>query len=344
MATFLSADVNKRIAALESIVMDLQEELEDTSNDNKEFEAKFNGYINSQYTSFSGEKNEAKEDGFRLHRLAFIPHQQINSKLRWLGEIEFEDAPRIEGDDNTSTGKLFVERIYIQYDINSQLKVRVGRDFTHSTIYSDNHYPSFVLNQLRPLLERKMFPQITDGIELMGNFNMEETSMDYVAYYGNGNEAQAHNDVNPQDLYGIRIRVSLPYFRLTRFSFALADGYTSDQKVSGDYEKVSLAMGLEEKINDFSFIAQYAYSEITEEKKIKRDGFYLRASHKIGNFTPWLFYEEYDDSSIDNIAVVKRASVGIEYKVNERFKVKLEQYRTLDAKDIQSIASVALYF
>ena len=357
----LMADITDRVKELESTVNELQNRLADIQNDENDIEddisqkelssIKFNGYINSHYTKYSGSENIDEKDGFRLHRFSFIPHQQVNERLRWLGEIEFEDAPFIQRHNlesiskvHNTSGKLFVERIYIQYDINSQVKFRIGRDFAHSTIYSDNHYPSFVLNQLRPLLEREIFPQITDGIELLGSTYINNTTLDYILYYGNGNTHDAHEDINKQDLYGVRVRFSLPFTKLTRLSFAYANGYTSDAKIPSNYKKDAFAIGLEEKVGNMALTAQYARGHITEVQSYTREGFYLRLAYTIGDFTPWVFYEEYDDSSIDDIDTIKQGSVGLAYSFTQKFKVKLEHYRTNDNKDLKTITSFALYF
>ena len=290
-----------------------------------------------------------KEDGFRIQRLSFIPHQQINEKLRWLSEIEFEDMPRLDSNGSgtltaESTGELFVERAYIQYDFNSKLKFRIGRDFLFSTIFSDNHYATFVLNQYRPYLERQMFPSIMDGLELMGNFNLSRTSMDYVLYYGNGNVYKADEDVNKQDLVGMRVRFSFPYFKMSRLSFALADGYTSDSLIPAEYKKQSLAIGLEEKIGHAALTLQYAKSRITELEKFTREGFYLRFAYTFDRLTPWIYYETYDASDKDLLVMQERASVGIEYALSKEYKVRLEHYHSYDISSEETLLAFALNF
>jgi len=68
---------NKKVKKLEPIISKLQSEQEETSDDENynEYAIKLNGYINSHYTNYAGSSNTNKEDGFRLHRLSFIPHQ-----------------------------------------------------------------------------------------------------------------------------------------------------------------------------------------------------------------------------------------------------------------------------
>lgn len=344
--------LEKSLFELQKIVKQFQEESDDIDNEITNLEQnalKMNGYINSYYVAYAGSAYVDKEDGFRIQRLSFIPHQQINEKLRWLSEIEFEDMPRLKssGEGNLtkeSTGELFVERAYIQYDVSTKLKFRVGRDFLFSTIFSDNHYPTFILNQYRPYLERQMFPSIMDGLELMGNFNFNRTSMDYVLYYGNGNVYKADADVNKQDLLGMRLRFAFPYFKLSRLSLAFADGYTSDTPIPSNNKKHSFAIGLEEKVGYASLTLQYAKSKITELETFNREGYYLRFSYTFDSLTPWIFYETYDASDKDLLVMRERASIGIEYALSKEYKLRLEHYHSYDIGSEETLLAFALNF
>ena len=363
MASLLYADIktDEKIQRLEESILKLQKILKQNQEADDDIEAvitklernslKMNGYINSYYVAYNGTANASEVDGFRLKYISFIPHQQVNDKLRWLSEIEFEDMPRLESNEtdngsltNNSTGQIFVERAYIQYDISSKLKFRIGRDFLYSTIYSDNHYPSFVLNQFRPYLERKVFNPIVDGLQFMGNFNLNHVGMDYVLYYGNGNVYKAGKDINSQDLVGTRVRFSLPYFKLSRLSFAFADGYTSDTAIPSDYKKHAMAVGLEEKIGNASLTLQYAKAKMAKEKRITREGYYLRLAYTFNRITPWIYYETYDATDEGALLVQKRGSVGIEYALSKEYKLRLEHYISYDVSDEETVLTFALNF
>jgi len=331
-------DKSKTITLLKSDVEELKENdesIEESIDEEVNLAAsgiKINGYADAYYVAYAGSKNSNKNDGFRSYRFSLIPNQQVNDKFRWLSEIEFEDTPRVEPDYNSGTvsndsaGSIFLERVYLQYDYNQYIKFRLGRDFVHSTIWSDNHYPTFVLNESRPLLERNIFPHVTDGLEVLGDTNFNNVGIDYVAYVGNGNTYYSHADVNNEDLYGLRVRFTLPFLSYTRLSLSLADGYTSDTAINSNYDKTSFAVGLEQKWNNFELKAQYAFANIEDVVKYEREGYYAQLSYKIGDFTPWIQYESYDASDIDGIKALDREAYGLQYSLFSNVKLKLIEY------------------
>jgi len=347
-----------RLKNSNEVISTLQENIEELKENDESIEStideeislaasgiKLNGYADAYYAAYSGKKNKDRNDGFRNYRFSLIPNQQVNDKFRWLAEIEFEDTPRIEPSYNSgtvsddSTGSLFLERVYLQYDYNQYLKFRLGRDFTHSTIWSDNHYPTFVLNEYRPLLERNIFPQVTDGLEVLGNTMIGKVGVDYIVYTGNGNSYYTHEDLNDKDLYGARVRFTLPFLSLTRLSLAVADGYTTDNILNSNYDKTSFAIGLEQKWNNAELKAQYAYANIEDTNKYDRDGYYVQLSYKLGDFTPWIQYEEYDASDKDGLEAVDRKAVGLQYSLYSNLKFKLVEYLMDDDKQTLAVGT-----
>lgn len=322
--------------------------------------------MDSYYSQFTGPANAAKNDGFRIYRFSLIPNQQVTDKLRWLTEIEFEDAPMLDASVSTnalgSYGKIFLERAYVQYDINPMLKFRMGRDFAHSTLWSDDHYPTFVLPENRPLMERNIFPQINDGIEALGGGMVGNVPLDYIAYYGNGNKIAGTTDLNPADILGVRVRAQLPIGSFNRLSFSYANGGDISDKavITPKNDRNSYAVGLEQKFGDLDIKAQFAKANVDHgivagaPGKYNLTGYYVFGSYVFGDFTPWAQYDVYEDHSVTN-KETKRVSYGLQYAVSSNLKLKLEhkkdELKTISTgaslpaqSSSETLAAVALYF
>ena len=365
--------VQDKMAAVESVNEGLvsdTEAMESEAAIKSDSSVKINGYMDAYYRIYSGAKNASKNDGFRIYRFSLIPNQQINSKLRWLAELELEDTPRQEDPSKETTllsgekitqstklqfGKIFLERVYIQYDINPMLKVRVGRDFAHSTIWSDNHYPTFVLPESRPLSERKIFAQLNDGVEILGNTLLGSIPFDYIAYIGNGNAYDSHDDINDEDAIGARLRVQLPLGSFSRVSLAVKQGGTiTDTAVVGKNEQDSIGLSFEQKFDGFDFKGQYSKADISKDSgDYSLIGMYANASYTIGSFTPWVQYDTYEDESANTKD--KRISLGLMYSVSSNLKLKVESQmdtrentttgaNVASKKGTTNLIAAALYF
>ena len=355
--------VNAKISSLEKENKDLQDDVDAAETETaikNEHSIKFNGYITSYYGAYSGTRHAGENNGFRPYRFSFIPNQQLSDSLRWLSEIEFTDAPTTK--DNF--GEIFLERIYVQYDLHPMFKVRIGRDFFHSTVWSDNHYPSFVLPELNPLSEKKIFGDVLDGIEIMGNTVLASLPFDYIAYAGNGNGVNGTKNVNAKNTIGMRMRLQLPIGSFSRISFAaMQGGMLTDTAVSGTNKQNAIALSYEQKFGNFSLVSQYTTGKITDANLTNTTtpstynltGMYANVSYKIGDFTPWAQYDTFERGAGGTTVITKDQviSLGLQYSVSRNLKVKLEERlesQTLDGVDnanqkgSSTLASVALYY
>ena len=354
--------LKKEIASLQDNSDSIESELakkDDTS-------VKMNGYMDAYYGIYSGDKNNGANDGFRIYRFSLIPNQQINKNLRWLAEIEFEDAPRRQpGNELTITGnnveglygQIFLERSYMQYDLNPMLKIRLGRDFCHSTVWSDNHYPTFILPEARPLSERKIFPHVNDGIEILGNTLLGSIPFDYIAYYGNGNKYDGGSDVNSEDIVGARVRVQLPVGSFNRISFSGSTGGMTgaDTAVTTPKnEQTNIGVSLEQKFAQFDLKAQYSQATVNNgNNKYDLTGYYANLSYTYEDFTPWAQYDIYNDKNTNTED--QRITLGLQYSVSSNLKLKIEhqldtQKDTLTNADVAAkkgnatLLAAAIYF
>ncbi len=180
------------------------------------------GYGDGEYimTDKKGDNNR-----FRVHHLSLFFKKQISEKWRLFSEIEYEDAPKISGTDDGSAikdteGKVFVEVFTLEYYLNQYLNFRLGRFLTPGGIWNVEHYPPFVLTQDRPQHIRKVFPQLQDGLQLLGSANVADVVTDYIFYASNGQGNTGHGDGNEDKAVGTRLKLKLPFLSRTETGFS----------------------------------------------------------------------------------------------------------------------------
>ena len=362
--------MNKKISSLEKENKVLEDDVDAAETEaatKDEHSVKLNGYMTSYYGAYSGARHAAGNtagnvinNGFRPFRFSLIPNQQLNDNLSWLSEIEFTDAPTTKD----LFGEIFLERVYVQYDLHPMFKVRVGRDFFHSTVWSDNHYPSFVLPELNPLSEKKIFGDVLDGVEILGNTVIASLPFDYIAYAGNGNGVNGTKNVNKGGTVGLRMRVQLPIGSFSRISFsAMQGGLLTDTAVSGTNKQDAIALSYEQTFGNFALVSQYTTGKITDANLTNATtpstysltGMYANVSYKIGDFTPWVQYDTFERGAGGTTVITKDQviSLGLQYAVSRNLKVKFEERlesQTLDGVDnaaqkgTSTLVSVALYY
>jgi len=120
----------------------LKEELSLIQEQIEEINLNANDSINiSGYTDIEvhNSSKPGKKPGFRLHHLSLFFEKTIKEKWKFFSEIEYEDAPKFEGDGvaqpdpaqgdiiKDATGKLFVEAVNITYQFEPNLNIRGGR-------------------------------------------------------------------------------------------------------------------------------------------------------------------------------------------------------------------------
>lgn len=347
-------------------VQDNSDAIESELSKKSDSSVKMNGYMDAYYGAYSGVNTNdggTTQNGFRIYRFSLIPNQQITKNLRWLAELEFENGPRV---NTVGLGQIFMERAYMQYDINPMLKVRLGRDFMHSTVWSDNHYPTFILPESRPLSERKIFGHINDGVEVLGNTLVGGIPFDYIAYAGNGNSYQGAYNVNKENVAGARVRVQLPIGSFNRISLAAstggivagADAITTVGQTKNQQDNIGVS--LEQKFAGFDLQAQYSRGKVDKgavnavvlNPSYTQIGYYANLSYMIYNFTPWFQYDVFKDNSTLNTEINhRRLSYGLQYSVNSNLKLKLEHQRdntkttgVADATGNSTLFAAALYF
>lgn len=348
----------------------LSEEVAIANEQYEDAEQKFNNLMSiSGYTDFEfiASDKSGSTNGFRLHHLSLFFEKQISNKWRFFSEIEYEDAPKFEAEADTVTvidtdgnpqtidkfkaanGKIFVEAINVTYQWKQELSLRFGRFFTPAGLWSIDHYPSFVPTQERPQHIRRIFPQIVDGIDMLGTVGIgDSTFLNYNFYTGNGEGNTGKHDHNNDKAVGLKTSFLLPALSHTELGFSVySDTFENNS------EKTATGVHAKIRSGDFTFQAEYAKGEIedTAGNTLDNEGYYAQFLYSMKDWTYGLRHDFYDDntdaaSESSKYGTVNTASVNYHStdKVTLKFEIHDVDVEDPAAEDYKkAIASVVVY-
>ena len=325
-----------------------------TSNDNR---MKISGYTDVEYHT-STKKDSV--DGFRLHHMSLFFEKDLGSKWHFFSEIEYEDAPKFEGEgesqpgtipfdvdgDGTidpgeviavsdgeviddAQGKIFVEAVNLTYKWRQEANFRIGRMFTPGGIWNVDHYPTFVPTQERPQHIRKMFPQVMDGAQAFGTVALGSVFANYDLYYANGTGNTAKHDHNQAKATGAKLSLIFPV--LNHFELG-ASVYNDPEDTAKNDEEYS-ATGFHGKIKAGPVTLQFEQAASAWDVD-EREGYYAQLLYDWDKYT-FGVRNDYYDSDADDTATESgktQNSVFVNYHVNKNVTLKAE-YHAVDHED-----------
>lgn len=322
-------EMEKRIEALEADAEIYREEAQEEA-DSHRTPVRISGYVDAEY---SVDSRDSVDNGFRLHHLSLFFKKQLAEKWRFFSEIEYEDAPKFEGEGkaqtppaegeviDTAQGKIFVEAVNIDYLWNPKANFRIGRFFTPAGIWSIDHYPPFVPTQIRPEHIRKIFPQVVDGVAAFGTFALGSSFLNYDLYVGNGEGNTGKKDQNSSKAVGTRAYFLFPILDHFRVG---ASAYT-DTLNNGD-DKTSVGMDMKIRAGIFTFQAEAADAEFkpVSTPTYNRTGYYGQFLFRPTDH--WSFGYRYDfyDANDSTVSELTTNSLFINYHINTDIKLKAE--------------------
>lgn len=174
------------------------------------------GYAQVDYLSSSSPEAEY---GFQIRRFNLIFDENSSSKVRVLGDVEFED-----GTDYSSAnqkGAVKISRLFWEYQINKKLKLRTGKTLTPFGLYNELHdfssayqtidVPHFYMDQ--PLrsgqVANRFFSKYSTGISIIGEFLDEvkrSNILEYNIFLSNGrDETSSGTDSDRRSAVGARL-------------------------------------------------------------------------------------------------------------------------------------------
>ena len=193
----LIAQLLKRIEALEqqtpppaAVVQDLQDDIkaqEDATNSLREIvnsKVNLNGYYNFRFFADGSDEPIA----FQQHHLGVLMAKQLG-KFNFLMELELQNVPHHpeiaedpdgepepepeSGEEHTETdisgeGQVAVENAWMEYNHNSYVGVRVGKQLSPQ-YWWQNHYPNLTLSTAAPIYLRELFPAELIGVMVQGS-------------------------------------------------------------------------------------------------------------------------------------------------------------------------------
>ncbi len=246
------------------------------------------GYADVEY-QFTNQQNENNK--FRIHHLSLFFNKDIQKEWKLFSEVEYEDAPLIESSSsaNTVQGKIFVEQVYIEYHPELNWDVRIGRFITPAGIWSIYHYPPYVPTQREPLLFNVIFPETSDGAQIITSFPFEKFNLDTHLYIANGSGNSGGTDLNNNKAVGARLNFD---------SLSNLSGGASYYREKDNTDSLNSSYGLHLLFShaDLKIQTEYAIRrhEPQNTANFNDASWYAQVSYDIGKWTIAGRYDWYD--------------------------------------------------
>jgi hypothetical protein len=323
-------EIDQRVKKLEGASDVNQAETDDIANRLKN-SMTVSGYADAEYVT----SNEAGPNysGFRLHHFSVFLKKQVTDDLRFFSETEWEDAPYASG--NNTQGTIFIEAVNFDYQWRPDTSMRVGRFFTPAGIWSVDHYPPFVLTQMRPQHIREIFPQLVDGAAISGLHAAGSAFVSYDLYLGNGETStfDGNEDQNTTKAAGLKVNVALPIAQqfdvgATIYHDKLAASADSNEPKKDVY-------GAHAKIRQGGFRLQAEYADGKYEPTVipatnlpyHKKGYYAQFSYDINKWTLGYRYDFFDSNTTSAASsATKINSAIVNYHVNRNVVLKWEHH------------------
>lgn len=272
---------------------------------------------------------QGESDGFRVRHLSLFFTKDIQPEWKLFTEIEYEDAPLIESEHTTDDadkvqGKVFVEQMYIEYHPSLTLDVRLGRFLTPAGIWNIYHYYPYVPTQTRPLMVRKVFPQVSDGVQVRKSFQLGGSMLDAHLYVANGAGNPGRLDRNEQKAVGARLN-----FSPDLLSGVSVGGSAYRERDNSDVVRTTLGAHLHVTFHDLELQGEYAWRDNDPETgaEFNDTGFYAQLAWDIGDWTLAARYDWYDPNDTSPEADMFRYTAALNYHFAHNVVGKAEYNR-----------------
>lgn len=288
------------------------------------------GYAQVDYLSSTNPDNNY---GFQVRRFNAIFDANPAPRSRLIGDIEFEDGAEHKPAGNTGTIKL--SRMFIEYQINRNLKVRLGKMLTPFGLYNELHdfsmayhtveVPHFYSSQSisKGLTADRFYSKYSTGVSLIGEIHGGINGRDmveYNLYTANGrNENSEGADANKSAAMGARVIYKFGFYQrwqagLSVFNEEVLMGNggaaNSQQHTYGldlQYDNSSLQFQME--------VFQFKYDKMVNVRAEARkvEDAYIHVGYTVGGkYTPYIHFEAAKlDEESSQLLTDNRAGVAI---------------------------------
>jgi hypothetical protein len=143
---------------------------------------------------------------FDLHHFYLYFDNKLNEYWQAFGEVEYEHIPNLR--KNGGSGRLKIERGYIQFSPRDYMKFRFGKFNTPLGIWTPEHWAIYVDTITKPIHEENVYvPSKSVGLEFLGSILIRlggdmSTFFNYKAYLSNGPEIFGTNEPVDNQLGG----------------------------------------------------------------------------------------------------------------------------------------------
>lgn len=146
---------------------------------------KLGGYLSAGLNAHPG----GKTDG-ALNEVGLILGWENDSRFRFLSELDVE-RPLTLNENGTGSGinthlgmnRLYLERIYVDYNLSDKLNLRAGRFLTPAGRWNLGHAAPLVWTTSRPLATgNQLFPVGTNGLMLYGALPLKDSENEALEY------------------------------------------------------------------------------------------------------------------------------------------------------------------
>lgn len=288
----------------------------------------------------SFKKDNAEPWSFDQHHLNFIAIYTINDHYRVFSEIEYEHGPFLG--ESESSGKIYMEKGYLEYKHSDALRVRIGKYPSPFGIYNERHdaTPTFVTTKLPHSIYGKhvlatgavgqWFAKFATGIQVVGDLYAYGWETRYHFYISNGRGRDPGGaDDNSNKGLGGRLVISPPLADLR----VGTSYYTDKHGLANHTEQRSLGFDVE-----FDRWNLHLESEVLINRSEKVDttgqptgdfrkalGYYVMAAYTFGDkVTPFVRYEYSDHNRFEALWSEKIGLIGINVALTQQVYFKNE--------------------
>ncbi len=327
-----------------------------------------NGYSNFR---FHTEEPEAPS-AFQLDHLGLILGKQLG-RFNFLAELEFQNTPHhaevvldedgevheaetAEG-DISGEGQVAVENAWMEYNHNSFLGIRVGKQLSPQ-YWWQHRYPNLTYSTSPPIYLRELFPPELIGAMVRGQVSRpvgnSEFGVGYSLYAANNNfEGNSQADLKNGKAWGGRVQLRFPAAGILRRFDVAGDVYRGESGTSIEEFHDDNVTGFEAQleISRLQLNGEFARGE---SDGVTRKGYYFQPAVQL--HPDWVsFYRMEALESPRTQQAEQRHLFGVNYRPFAQIALKAEYYRSIpltrsfmrseeERKRFNGFATAAVFF
>jgi hypothetical protein len=240
-----------------------------------------------------------------------------------------EEAAEGEG-DLSGEGQVAVENAWMEYNHNSLLSVRVGKQLSPQ-YWWQNHYPNLTLSTDLPIYLRELFPAELIGVTVQGSaarpVGESEFAVGYKFYVANNNfEGNTRTDRRDGKSWGARGQVRVATRGALRRLDVAADIYRGHVGLSDKSLADDDVYGFESQIEISRFLLQTEWAR-GKSLDMERTGYYVQPAIRLHE--DWISFYRAEQLESPRIRRAERRHIaGVNYRPYPQIALKGEFYRS----------------